>query len=149
MRSITTDYNNSAFYSETKFTDTATANGITIAANKPVDVRALNDSVSAGAFVPSATSMDISAATLTPAPAATANVSITTKISTTATPGIPVKAVSSNPSKVSVSPAVARAGSGGSVMFTVSALGANTDTATLTFSSYGAADKTCAVIITA
>ena len=51
MRSITTDYNNSSYYNETKFTDVYSANGVTVAANTPVDVRAMMDSVGAGDYV--------------------------------------------------------------------------------------------------
>ena len=55
MRSITTDYNNSAYNSATKFTCVYSANGLTVPANTPVDVRALTDSVGAGDYVASAT----------------------------------------------------------------------------------------------
>ncbi len=149
MRSITTDYNNAAFYSATKFTDTETGNGFTVAANNPVNVRALNDSVSAGSYVASATSIELEAATLTPAPDAVVVFSVTAKISTTATAGIPVKASSSDPTKVTVSPSVARADATGVAKFTITAVGEDTEAATLTFATYGATNQTCAVTITA
>ena len=149
MRSITTDYNNSSYYNETKFTDVYSANGVTVAANTPVDVRAMMDSVGAGDYVLSATSMDINSATATPAPGATATSVITTKISSTATAGIPVYAVSSDPTKVTVSPSLVRSASDGTATFTLTAVGTNTQTATITFKTYGATNKTCAVTITA
>lgn len=149
MRTITTDYNNSSYYSETKFTDVYSANGVTVAANTPVNVRSMMDSVGAGDYVLSATSMDISDETLTPDVDATDTITITTKISSTATAGIPVKAVSSDASKVTVSPAFARAGSDGTITFTITAVGVDTDEATITFSTYGATDAECVVTITA
>lgn len=149
MRTITTDYNNASYASETKFTCVYSANGLTVPANTPVDVRALNDSVGAGDYVASATSMDIDSATSTPAPAGTDTITITTKISSTATAGIPVKASSSDTAKVTVSPAFGRTKADGTIDFVLTAVGTDTQTATITFKTYGATDKTCAVTITA
>jgi hypothetical protein len=148
MRTITTDYNNSAYNSETKFTCVYSANGLTVAAATPVDVRSMTDSVQAGDYVASATSMDIDASTSTPDVGGTDTVTITTKISSTATAGIPVRAISSDTAKVTVSPALARAKADGTVDFVLTAVGTDTQTATITFKTYGATDKTCAVTIT-
>ena len=93
--------------------------------------------------------MDIDSATSTPAPEDTDTITITTKISTVATAGIPVRAYSSDVTKVTVSPALARSKSDGTVDFVITAVGDDTDTATITFKTYGATDKTCAVTITA
>ena len=148
MRTITTDYNNSAYNSETKFTCVYSANGLTVAAATPVDVRSMTDSVQAGDYVASATSMDIDSATSTPDVGGTDTVTITTKISSAATAGIPVRAYSSDTAKVTVTPALARSKADGTVDFVLTAVGTDTQTATITFKTYGATNKTCAVTIT-
>lgn len=148
MRTITTDYNNSAYNSETKFTCVYSANGLTVAAATPVDVRALNDSVGAGDYVASATSMEIDSETSTPDVGGTDTITITAKISTTATAGIPVRAISDDPAVATVSPSLARTKANGTVDFVITAVGADTEEATITFKTYGADDVTCAVTIT-
>lgn len=148
MRTITTDYNNSAYNSETKFTCVYSANGLTVAAATPVDVRSMTDSVQAGDYVTSATSMDIDSNTSTPDVGGTDTVTITTKISSAATAGIPVRASSSDTAKVTVTPALARSKADGTVDFVLTAVGTDTQTATITFKTYGATNKTCAVTIT-
>jgi hypothetical protein len=148
MRTITTDYNNSAYASATKFTCVYSANGLTVAAGNPVNVRSMFDSVGAGDYVASATSMEIDSETSTPDVDGTDTITITAKISTTATAGIPVRAISDDPTVATVSPALARTKANGTVDFVITAVGADTEEATITFKTYGADDVTCAVTIT-
>ena len=149
MRTITTDYNNASYASATKFTDVYSANGVTVPAKTPVNVRSMMDSVGAGDYVLSADELAISATTATPAPAATATLTLTAKISSAATAGIPIAATSSNTARVTISPALARTKADGTAVFTLTAVGTDTQTATLTFKTFGATSKTCAVTITA
>jgi uncharacterized protein YjdB len=106
------------------------------------------DSVGAGDYVASATSMEIDSETSTPDVGGTDTITITAKISTTATAGIPVRAISDDPTVATVSPALARTKANGTVDFVITAVGADTEEATITFKTYGADDVTCAVTIT-
>lgn len=143
MRSITTDYNNSSYNSATKFTDVYSANGFTVPAKTPVDVRALMDSVGAGDYVLSATSIEAADTTVDLTVLSSLTQNITAKISTTATAGIPVKAKSADPTKVTVSPAVARADASGVAHFVITAVGgAANDTVNVVFGTYNATNVT-------
>ena len=145
MRSITTDYNNSSYNSETKFTDVYSAHGVTVPANTPVNVRSMMDSVGAGDYVLSATSMEIDDSTISVAAGSTIASVITAKISTTATAGIPVAVTSSAPTKATVSPALVRTAADGTATFTVTGVAAGSST--LTFKTYGATSVTAAVTV--
>ena len=90
MRSITTDYNNSAYNSATKFTDVYSANGVTVPAKTPVNVRSMMDSVGAGDYVLSADTITIDHSTATVAHGSTGTSVITATISSAATAGIPI-----------------------------------------------------------
>lgn len=50
MNSLTTGWNDAVLYQEHVFQDVVTGVQITVAANKPVDVRAFKDAVAAGAY---------------------------------------------------------------------------------------------------
>ena len=50
MRQITTNWNNSAYNSQTIFVDNNSGNTVTIPANTPVNVRSMVDSVESGFY---------------------------------------------------------------------------------------------------
>jgi len=50
MNALTTGWNDAALYNERVFECVASGTQITVAANKPVDVRAFLDAVAAGAY---------------------------------------------------------------------------------------------------
>ena len=145
MRSITTDYNNSSYNSATKFTDVYSANGVTIAAKNPVNVRSMMDSVGAGDYVLSADTIAIDHATATVAHGSTGTSVITATISSAATAGIPISVTSSDTTKATVSPALVRTKADGTASFTITGVAAGS--ATLTFKTYGATSVTCAVTV--
>lgn len=143
MRSITTDYNNASYASATKFTDVYSGNGVTIPAKTPVDVRSMMDSVGAGDYVLSATSMEVSDTTVDLTLEGTVTQGVTAKISTTATVGIPIRAVSSDVTQVTVTPALARTNASGVAYFTITNVGGvATNSIDVDFKTYGATDVT-------
>ena len=143
MRSITTDYNNASYNSATKFTDVYSGNGVTVPAKTPVNVRAMMDSVGAGDYVLSATSMEVADTTVDLPLDSTLTQGVTAKISTTATAGIPVKAISSDVTQVTVSPALARTDASGVAHFTITNVGGvATNSIDVDFKTYGATDVT-------
>jgi hypothetical protein len=145
MRSITTDYNNSAYNSATKFTDVYSANGVTVPAKTPVNVRSMMDSVGAGDYVLSADTIAVDDATIAVAADATIASVITATISSVATAGIPIAVTSSDPTKATVSPALVRTKADGTATFTVTGVAAGSST--LTFKTYGATSVTAAVTV--
>ena len=145
MRSITTDYNNSSYNSATKFTDVYSANGVTVPAKTPVNVRSMMDSVGAGDYVVSADTLAIDHATATVAHGSTGTSVITATISSVATAGIPIAVTSSDTTKATVSPALVRTKADGTATFTITGVAAGS--ATLTFKTYGATSVTCAVTV--
>ena len=145
MRDLTTDYNNSSYNSATKFTDVYSANGVTVPAKTPVNVRSMMDSVEAGDYVLSADLLAIDSATASVAHGSTTTSTITASISSVATAGIPVTVTSSDTTKATVSPALVRTKADGTAVFTITGVAAGS--ATLTFKTYGATSVTCAVTV--
>jgi hypothetical protein len=140
MRDITTNWNNSAYANETVFVDFKTGNTVTIPAGKPVDVRAMYDSVSSGAYFVNPTSVTVDPDVLATAPEDEDTVTVTVEGGVTSAL---VFAASEDTDIATVSPASAAVASDGTVTFTITSVaagevdvtftcGTRTDTATVT-----------------
>lgn len=145
MRSITTNWNNTAYNSAGTFVDVISGNTVTIPANTPVDFRALVDSVENGAYVYNPDTLTATPATIASAPDDVDTVVVNVTLSSAAVENAPIKASSSDVTKATVSPAIANADASGNYTFTVTSVAAGS--ATLTFTS-GTATDTVAVTVT-
>ena len=140
MRDITTNWNNSAYNSSTIFVDRATGSTVTIPANKAVDVRSMVDSVQSGAYFTNPTSATSSEETLATAPEDEDTVTVTLD---PVSAGFPVRAVSDDTDVATVSPALGRTLSNGTVVFTITSVADGE--ATITFT---AGTRTDTVVVT-
>jgi len=140
MRDITTNWNNSAYNSQTIFVDRATGSTVTIPANKPVDVRSMVDSVQSGAYFNNPTSLTASEETLATAPEDTDAVTVTVD---PVVAGMLVTAVTNDSGVATVSPASGRTLANGTVVFTITSVAAGE--ATITFT---AGTRTDTVVVT-
>lgn len=144
MRSITTNWNNSAYNSATTFLDKATGTSITVAANTPVNVRAMIDSVEAGAYTYAPDSLVADPATLSTVADDVDTVTVTVTLSAAAVDGAPISAASDDVAVATVSPAFANANSSGEYVFSVTSVASGS--ATITFTC-GAQTDTVAVTV--
>ena len=144
MRSITTNWNNSAYNSAGTFVDVISGNTVTIPANTPVDFRALVDSVENGAYVYNPDSVVASPDTLSTAADDVDTTTVTVTLSSVAVENAPILAASDDEGVATVSPAKANADASGQYVFTITSVASGS--ATITFTS-GTATDTLAVTV--
>lgn len=144
MRSITTNWNNSAYNSAGTFVDVISGNTVTIPANTPVNFRAMVDSVEAGAYVYNPSSVVANPDTLSTVEDDVDTTVVTVTLSSVAVENAPIKASTSNAAVATVSPAKANANASGQYTFTITSVGSGS--ATITFTS-GTATDTLAVTV--
>ena len=144
MRDLTTNWNAAAYYNSTVFVDSATGNTMTIGADRPVDVRTMNDSVQAGQYKVDVDSCAASDATLATAVNDVDVVTVTVTLSSVAQAGYPVKASSSDVAKATVSPALGFTKADGTVDFTITSVA--TGSATITYTAGTATDTTAVTV---
>lgn len=144
MRSITTNWNNSAYNSAGTFVDVKSNVTVTIPANTPVNFRSMVDSVESGAYVYNPDTLDASPATTTKAATQTQVVTVTVTLSAVGVENAPIRAVSSDVTKATVSPAFANANASGVATFTITAVA--TGSATITFTSGTRTDTTVVTV---
>lgn len=144
MNSLTTNWNAAAFYNAKSFRDVASGVVVTIGANKPVDVRALEDAVNSGAYVAGPDSLVALPTTISVAALATDVITVTVQLSAVDYPNAKVFASSSDVTKATVT-ASDVTDSNGEATFTVTGVAAGS--ATITLSAGGLSD-TVAVTVT-
>ena len=146
MRTLTTNWNNSAFNSETVFVDGRTGNTMTIGANRPVDVRTMYDSVESGTYRFDADSISADPATLSTEPEDSDTVTVTVEIDSVGVANYPVKASSDDVAVATVSPPLAFTKGDGTVTFTVASIADGE--ATITFTAGTETDTTVVTVAT-
>jgi hypothetical protein len=146
MRTLTTNWNNSAFNSETVFVDGRTGNTMTIGANRPVDVRTMYDSVESGTYKFDADSIAADPATISSEPEDVDTVTVTVEIDSVGVAGYPVKASSDDVTVATVSPLLAFTKGDGTVVFTVTSV--DDGEATITFTAGTETDTTVVTVAT-
>jgi hypothetical protein len=146
MRSITTNPNNAAFNSSTIFVDGRTGNTMTVGANRAGDVRTMYDSVDSGTYKFDAGTISADPATISSEPTDTDTVTVTVEISSVGVAGYPVKAVSGDVTKATVSPPLAFTKGDGTVVFTVTSVADGE--ATITFTAGSKTDTTVVTVAT-
>jgi uncharacterized protein YjdB len=144
MRSITTNWNNVAYNSAGTFVDVTSGVSVTIPANTPVNFRSMVDSVESGAYVYAPDALDATPATTTKAAAETQAVTVTVTLNSVGVENAPIKAVSSDVTKATVSPAFANANASGVAIFTITAVASGS--ATITFTSGAQSDTTVVTV---
>jgi hypothetical protein len=144
MRDLTKNWNASAYYNATSFVDSASGNVMTIAANNPVSVRCLFDSVASGAYKIDADSIDADPATLATEPDDTDTVTVTVEAGGGVVAGYPVKAASDDTDVATVSPLLARTKDDGTAVFTITSVGDGE--ATITFYAGTETDTTVVTV---
>lgn len=144
MRDITTNWNNSAYNSQTVFVDYATGNTVTVPANTPVNVRSMYDSVGAGTYQVNPGAIAASEETLATAPEDESEVTVTVTLGDAYVADTPVKAVSSAPAKATVSPALAWTATDGTATFTITSVADGE--ATITFTAGTRTDTTVVTV---
>jgi uncharacterized protein YjdB len=143
MRTITTNWNNSAYNSQTIFVDNASGNTVTIPANTPVNVRSMVDSVESGSYQYNPDAITRNPSTLSIDIGDTGTSTATVTLDSVGMSQFPVKAVSGTPAVATVSPALGRTLANGTVVFTVTGVSAGEATVTLT-----AGTRTTTVVVT-
>lgn len=146
MRTLTTNWNASAYYDETVFVDSASGNTMTIGANRPVDVRTMTDSVASGAYKVDADSISADPATLSTAPEDEDVVTVTVEADGGIVAGYPVKAVTGNADFATVAPKLAYTDENGEAVFTVTSVADGE--ATITFYAGTETDTTVVTVAT-
>ena len=144
MRTITTNWNASAYYDETVFVDGASGNTMTIGANRPVDVRTMLDSVASGTYKVDADSIDADPATLATAPEDTDTVTVTVEADGDVVAGYPVKAATDDAGVATVSPKLAYTDGNGEATFTITSVADGE--ATITFYAGTETDTTVVTV---
>lgn len=144
MRSITTNWNNSAYNSAGTFVDVISGNTVTIPANTPVDFRALVDSVENGAYVYNPDTVVANPDTLSTVADDVDTTVVTVTLSAAAVENAPILASSDDVAVATVSPAKANADANGQYTFTITSVASGS--ATITFTS-GTATDTVAVTV--
>jgi hypothetical protein len=143
MRDLTTNWNASAFYSQTVFVDKTTGNTMTVGANRPVDVRTMFDSVQAGQYTTDPDSVSADPSTVSSEPTDEDVIVVTVETDSDGVGFFPVKAESDDTDVATVSPAVGFTKADGTVEFTITSVadgsatitftaGTNTDTVAVT-----------------
>jgi len=146
MRTLTTNWNNSAFNSETVFVDGRTGNTMTIGANRPVDVRTMYDSVESGTYKFDADSIAADPATISSEPEDVDTVTVTVEIDSVGVAGYPVKAASDDVTVATVSPQLAFTKDDGTAVFTITSV--DDGEATITFTAGTETDTTVVTVAT-
>jgi hypothetical protein len=144
MRSITTNWNNSAYNSATTFLDRATGISVTVPANTPVNVRAMVDSVDAGAYTYAPNALVATPATIASAEDDVDTVAVAVTLTSVGVAGAPIKAVSDDVEVATVSPVFANADSSGNYTFTITSVAVGE--ATITFTSGAQTDTTVVTV---
>jgi hypothetical protein len=129
MRDLTTNWNSSAYYDQTIFVDRATGSTVTIPANKPVDVRSMQDSVQSGSYFNNPTSATASIETLASAPEDEDAVTVTLN---PVVAGMLITAATDDGDVATVSPASARTLANGTAAFTITSVADGEATITFT-----------------
>lgn len=144
MRSITTNWNNSAYNSAGTFVDTISGVSVTIPANTPVNFRAMVDSVEAGAYVYAPDTTTVTPDTLSTVADDVDTVTVAVTLSAAAVKNAPIFATTDDATVATVSPAKANADANGQFVFTITSVASGS--ATITFTS-GATSDTVAVTV--
>ena len=146
MRSLTTNWNNAAYYNETVFVDSLSGNTMTVGANRPVDVRTMFDSVESGSYKVDADSIAADPATLSTEPDDSDTVTVTVEAGGGVVGGYPVKAATDDADIATVSPKLAYTAADGTVTFTVVSVADGE--ATITFTAGTETDTTVVTVAT-
>ena len=144
MRSITTNWNSSAYDSAGTFIDVKSGNSVTIPANTPVNFRAMVDSVESGGYVYAPDTLTATPATIASAPTDVDTVTVNVTLAAAAVENAPVKATTSNEAKATVSPAIANTDASGNYIFTITSVAAGE--ATITFTCGSVSDTTVVTV---
>ena len=145
MRSITTNWNSSAYDSAGTFVDVISGNTVTIPANTPVNFRSLVDSVESGSYIYAPDALTATPATVASAPLDKDTVVINVSLSAANVENAPVVATTSDATKATVSPTIANTDKSGNYTFTITSVAAGE--ATITFTC-GAVSDTTVVTVT-
>lgn len=143
MRTITTNWNNSAYNNQTIFVDFASGSTVTVPAGNPVNVRSMYDSVGAGSYFVNPSAINVDEATLSTAPEDESEVVATVDDGVV---GALVTAVSDDEEIATVSPASGRVGPDGAFTFTVTSVADGE--ATITFTCGTRTDTTVVTVAT-
>ena len=146
MRAITTNWNNSAYALSATFVDKITGNAVTIPALNPMNHRSMIDSVESGGYIYAPDSVVSDPATLATEPDDVDTVTVTVELDSVPVVGAPVRAVSADPTVVTVSPFIGYTDDNGEVDFTVTSIDDGVED--ITFSCGNVSDTTEVTVTT-
>ena len=146
MRAITTNWNNSAYALSATFVDKITGNAVTIPALNPMNHRSMIDSVESGGYIYAPDSVVSDPATLATEPDDVDTVTVTVELDSVPVVGAPVRAVSADPTVVTVSPFIGYTDDNGEVVFTVTSIADGVED--ITFSCGNVSDTTEVTVTT-
>jgi hypothetical protein len=144
MRNLTTDWNNAAYSNETVFVDKLTGNAMTIPANKAHAVRAMFDSVQAGAYLTNVDSISADPDAIASAEDDEDTVTVTVQFDGSDVAGFPVKANSDDTDVATVAPLFAYTNADGEASFVITSVAAGS--ATITFTAGTNTDTTAVTV---
>jgi hypothetical protein len=146
MRAITTNWNNAAYALSATFVDKITGNAVTIPALNPMNHRSMIDSVESGGYIYAPDSVVSDPATLATEPDDVDTVTVTVELDSVPVVGAPVRAVSADPTVVTVSPFIGYTDDNGEVDFTVTSIDDGVED--ITFSCGNVSDTTEVTVTT-
>ena len=146
MREITTNWNNSAYSLSATFVDKITGNAVTIPALNPMNHRSMIDSVESGGYIYAPDSVVSDPATLATEPDDVDTVTVTVELDSVPVVGAPVRAISADPTVVTVSPFIGYTDDNGEVDFTVTSIDDGVED--ITFSCGNVSDTTEVTVTT-
>jgi hypothetical protein len=146
MREITTNWNNAAYALSATFVDKITGNAVTIPALNPMNHRSMIDSVESGGYIYAPDSVVSDPATLATEPDDVDTVTVTVELDSVPVVGAPVRAVSADPTVVTVSPFIGYTDDNGEVDFTVTSIDDGVED--ITFSCGNVSDTTEVTVTT-